>query len=254
MTKSDDTRKYVYFTADVHLELKVPDPVERENRFLNFLGKVDSPSTKSLYLLGDIWDFWYEYRDVVPKYGARVVAKLISLMDHGIEVYFIEGNHDMWAYSFFEELGIRKLPQPSFVRIGEKNFCIGHGDCIGGAKFGYRVMMGVFHSRIARFLFSTLHPWIAYRFGLGWSNSNRRKHTPYHFQGAGEPLYKFAENCNAGRTDKIDYFVFGHFHDSVDLAIPSGGRLMIVRDWISGGQPCLRFDTTCTDGPVAVDL
>jgi len=256
---SDDTRKYIYFVADVHLGLSVADPAERENRFLDFLSKIDNPSTKSVYLLGDIWDFWYEYHDVVPKQGARVVARLIALMDHGVEVYFIEGNHDIWTYSFFEELGIKKLQQPAVAQIGGKTFCLGHGDCIGGAAFGYRLMIGIFHSRVAQFLFSTLHPRIAFRFGLKWSNSNRRKHTPYHFRGSDEPLFKFAEQWNsgvyAGSTPiKADYFVFGHFHDSVNLALPSGGRLLIVKDWISGGQPCLKFSVDGSADPEAVDL
>lgn len=233
-------RSDIYFVADVHLGLKIADPEEREARFLHFLKGIPVERTRALYLLGDIWDFWYEYRDVVPRIGARVVAALVRLMDEGVEVWFCPGNHDIWTYSFFESLGMHRFEQPYHVRLGDKDFCIGHGDLLGGAPAGYRFMLGVFRCRPLQRLFSTLHPWLAYRFGLGWSNSNRRKHTPYHFRGAEEPLYRFAEE--EAQRRHVDYFVFGHFHDAVDLALPSGARLFVLKDWMDGGMPCGVFN------------
>lgn len=239
-------RKLVYFIADAHLGLKQGDPAEREARLVKFLKELPRDA-KALYLLGDMWDFWYEYRDVVPKEGARVVAELIQLMDAGVEVFFFEGNHDMWTYSFFESLGMKKLAQPSFVEIGGKTFCLGHGDGLGGAKWSYRLMLKIFHCRFCQVLFSTIHPWLAYRFGLSWSDSNRRTHAPYTFRGAEEPLYKFASDVLLERH--VDYFVFGHFHCFADIPVeaPDGGsdaaaRLLVVRDWIRGSQPYALFD------------
>lgn len=229
-------RTEVYFVSDVHLGLKIGDPEEREKRFVNFLKGLPRERTKALYLLGDIWDFWYEYRDVVPREGVRVVAQFIDLMDSGIELYFFEGNHDIWTYSFFESLGMKKLRQPCVVEIGGRKFCLGHGDGLGGAKWSYRLMLKIFHCRFLQVLFSTMHPWIAYRIGLGWSNSNRRTHKPYHFRGADEPLYKFAVDFS-GRQN-VDCFVFGHFHDAADMTLPTGSRFVLVKDWMSGGMPC----------------
>lgn len=231
-------RTKVYFVADVHLGLNLKDPADRENRFVSFLKSIRKPETRALYLLGDIWDFWYEYRDVVPKEGARVVSELVQLMDEGIEVYFFEGNHDMWTFSFFESLGMKKLQQPFTATIGGKTFCLGHGDGLGGAKTGYRIMLSVFHNRLARFLFSQLHPWVAFRFGLDWSNSSRRSHSPYHFKREEEPLYKFA----AGMEEQPDYFIFGHFHDEVDMIMPSGARFVVLKDWMDGSQPHAEYD------------
>ena len=94
-------RRLVYFVSDVHLGLRTADPVERERRFLSFLDGIPAEETRALYLLGDIWDFWYEYRDVVPREGARVVAKFIALMDEGVQVCFFPSNHDMCCFSFF---------------------------------------------------------------------------------------------------------------------------------------------------------
>lgn len=236
-------RNKTYFVADVHLGLRTTDPKEREERFVGFLKRIEQDA-KALYLLGDIWDFWYEYRDVVPKTGTRVIAQLIRLMDTGVEVFFFEGNHDIWTFSYFESLGMKKLHQPHFLEIEGRRFCIGHGDGIGGAKPGYRIMLKVFHNKVAQALFSTLHPWIAYRFGLGWSHSNRRKHTPYHFTGPGEPLYEFAVSTLKER--RVDCFVFGHFHDDVDLPLEGGSRLVVLKDWMEGGHPHAVLDESGT--------
>lgn len=228
-----------YFVADVHLGLGIGNPQEREDRFVQFLKSIRNPETKALYLLGDIWDFWFEYRDVIPREGARVVSELIQLLDEGVDVFFFEGNHDMWAFSFFESLGMKRLHQPYFTEIGGKTFCLGHGDGLGGAKWNYALMLKVFHSKVAQRLFSTLHPWLAYRFGLGWSNSNRRTHKPYEFKGESEPLYKFA----ASSERKADFYIFGHYHCSADATLPDGSRLFIVKDWMSGGAPHICFDS-----------
>ena len=232
-------RSLVYFVSDVHLGLRNADPAEREARFVAFLKGVPRDAL-ALYLLGDIWDFWYEYRDVVPREGARVVAELVALMDAGVQVYFFPGNHDMWSFSFFESLGIRRCEQPQLVELGGKSFCLGHGDGLGGGSLSYRFLNRLFSSRFVQWLFSLLHPWLAYRLGTGWSGSKREKHSSYHFAGAGEPLYRFAVEQSS--QVHVDYFIFGHFHDSVDLQLPSGSRLIVLQDWISGGTPHAVFN------------
>ena len=126
-------RRYTYFVADVHLGLDVNDPRAREARFVSFLRSLDPEQTAALYLLGDIFDFWYEYRDVVPKGYCRVFAAIQDLIEAGVEVYFFQGNHDVWTYSYFEELGMHRLVQPATVEIGGKVFCLGHGDGLGPA-------------------------------------------------------------------------------------------------------------------------
>lgn len=230
--------KRTYFVSDVHLGLQVSDPADRERRFTDFLRSLP-PETEALYMLGDIWDFWYEYRDVVPKGYIRVLSALQELMDRGVQVYFFQGNHDVWTYSYFEELGMKRLEQPAIVEMDGKRFCLGHGDGLGPVPFGYRFLRGAFHNRVLQFLFSLLHPWIAFRLGNGWSKGNRlARHEEYVFKGKDEPLYKFAEDF-AVRND-IDYFVFGHYHTSVDMTLPSGARLLVLKDWMDG-SPYLYF-------------
>ena len=222
--------EYAYFVSDVHLGLKVGNPEEREGRFVNFLRSLPS-GTAALYLLGDIWDFWYEYRDVVPKGYVRVFGALADLMDRGVKVYFFQGNHDVWTYSYFEELGMIRLEQPATVEIGGKRFCLGHGDGLGPVPAGYRLLRGIFHNRILQFLFSMLHPWLAFRFGNGWSKKNRlARHEEYEFRGKEEPLYRFAAEFE--KTHETDCFIFGHYHADVALKTPAGADFYVLKDWM----------------------
>ena len=222
-------RNLSYFVADVHLGLQVAEPAAREARFDSFLKGIPAAETEALYLLGDIWDFWYEYRDVVPKGYTRVFAALQDLMDAGVKVFFFEGNHDIWTYGYFEELGMVKLVQPQVVRIGHRVFCLGHGDGLGPGMWGYKFMRGMFHNRFLQKCFSALHPRIAFRLGNGWSRDSRlSKNIGYTFKGEEEPLYKFC----ASFKEPVDYFVFGHYHCAVSLSV-GAGRLLVLQDWIS---------------------
>ena len=232
-------KSLTYFVSDVHLGLQVADPVDRERRFVEFLRGLPE-ETAALYLLGDIWDFWYEYKHVVPKGYVRVFAALTELIDRGVDVFFFQGNHDVWTYSYFEELGMKKLQQPAVVEIAGKRFCLGHGDGLGPVPLGYRFLRGIFHNRILQFLFSMLHPWIAFGLGNGWSRSNRLSHDKeYEFRGPDEPLVKFAEQFSS--VHDVDYFVFGHYHVSVDMPLASGSRLLVLKDWIHS-SPYFCFD------------
>ena len=239
----------IYFTADVHLGLPAGDAPDREERFVSWLKGIRRPDTEALYLLGDIWDFWYEYRDVIPREGARVVSEIIQLVEYGIEVCYIPGNHDIWLYSFWQDMGVKVLDQPYKVTLQRKNLLVGHGDGLGGASKSYSFMLKVFHNRFCQKLFSALHPWLAFRLGTDWSNRNRRSHGGYKFRGGEEPLYKFCvAECGKAADEgaPVDYCIFGHFHDAVDLMLPvpeavgpdgrPGPRLVVLKDWIGGGN------------------
>lgn len=228
-------RKLTYFASDVHLGLDVKDPAEREERFTVFLKSIPVKDTEALYLLGDIWDFWYEYHDVVPKGYVRVFAALMDLMDAGVKVYFFQGNHDIWCYHYFEDMGMIILQQPHVVKIGEKVFCLGHGDGLGPGHHLYKLMRWGFRSRFFQGLFSLLHPYLAFRFGKGWSKKSRvAKTVEYVFRGTEEPLYKFAVDFL--RHTHVDYFVFGHFHCKVDMTLPGGARLIVLKDWMDSSN------------------
>ena len=203
-----------YFVSDVHLGLQVADPAAREARFVDFLRSLPE-DTESLYLLGDIWDFWYEYRDVVPKGYVRVLASIQDLIARGVKVYFFQGNHDVWTYSYFEELGMIRLTQPALVDIAGKKFCLGHGDGLGPSPMGYRFLRGIFHCRLLQVLFSMLHPWIAFRLGNNWSKGNRlARKEEYVFKGEREPLYKLAVE-KAFRKPVENMFIYSIISDEL---------------------------------------
>lgn len=238
-------KRLTYFASDVHLGLDVKGPAAREARFVAFLRSIDPSVTESLFLLGDIWDFWYEYRDVVPKGYTRVFAAVQDLIDAGVKVYFFQGNHDVWTYRYFEELGMKRLVQPAVVDVSGKKFCLGHGDGLGPAPAGYRFLRRVFHSRFLQMLFSCLHPWLAFRLGNGWSKNNRlARHEEYVFRGVDEPLHKFA--VDFASRQHVDCFVFGHYHVSVDYRLPGGERFIVLKDWLDG-SPFLCYDSSVGD-------
>lgn len=229
-------KKLHYFVSDVHLGCDVLDPSDREARFVAFLRSLPQ-QTASLYLLGDIWDFWYEYKDVVPRGYLRVFAALTDLMDRGVEIYFFQGNHDVWTFSYFEQLGMKRLEQPYILKLDGKIFCLGHGDGLGPVAKGYLRLRRLFHNRFAQKLFSTIHPRIAFAFGNSWSRRNRLAHSQeYDFRGLSEPLSIFSENFAAEYAsshdgEKIDYFIFGHYHSAVDMMLPCGSRFLMLKDW-----------------------
>lgn len=224
-------RNLTYFVSDVHLGLDVKHPKDREARFVRFLQGIPKDKTEALYLLGDIWDFWYEYHDVVPKGSIRVFAALLDLMDAGVRVYFFQGNHDIWTYNYFADMGITILQQPSIVVIRGKKFCLGHGDGLGPGHFWYKVMRWCFRNYVIQALFNLVHPYIAFRLGKGWSKQSRvAKSLDYRFRGEDEPLFKFAVEFS--RHQPVDYFIFGHFHVAVDMKLPTGAELFVLKDWM----------------------
>lgn len=224
------SRHLTYFVSDVHLGLDVQDPAAREAAFVSFLRGIPAGETDAVYLLGDIWDFWYEYKDVVPRGYVRVFAAILDLLDRGVRVYFFPGNHDIWAYSYFAQLGMTVLKQPYYVQIGSRRFCLGHGDGLGPGNYGYKFMRAVFHNRFLQKCFSTLHPRIAFRLGENWSRKSRlAKNVGYVFKGEDEPLYKWCSK----NARKADVFIFGHYHARVDIPIKKS-RLLMLGDWISG--------------------
>lgn len=228
--------KLYYFVSDIHLGLNYMNPAERERRFASFLYALPQ-NTEKLFLLGDIFDFWYEYRDVIPNKYTRVLGALAALVDRGVEVHFFNGNHDIWTYHYFEkELGVvMERKQPAVFEIGGKYFCLGHGDGLDPLDKGYKLLKWLFTNRVAQILFSALHPRWAFGFGYSWSKHNRLAQKQlFNFKGKDEPLVKFATEFQASlpADKKIDYFIFGHYHYNTSYKFEDGSQLFILGEWI----------------------
>lgn len=234
-----EERKGIYFVSDVHIGADDGNPQEREDRFVDFLRSIPKDSAKAVYMLGDIWDLWYEYRDLIPKDGARVVALMSELVSSGVEVHFFPGNHDMWVSDFFGRIGVQMHSQPEFLTLDGKVFCLGHGDIVGGVDAGYRFLHWVYTSKVVQFIFSLLHPRILFAMSRKWFRISRNSHKPFDFIPEKQRIVRWAENVSAER--KVDYFVFGHFHRKVQITLPGGSEFFIMGDWVNS-SPFLFFD------------
>lgn len=241
-------RNLHFFLSDVHLGLDYKDPQARERRFAAFLKGLPE-NTKALYLLGDIFDFWYEYKNVIPRKYTRTLGALAELVDNGVEVYFFNGNHDIWTYGYFEqELGIKVLQQPYVVEIGGKKFCLGHGDGLGEGDLGYKLLNGMFKNRFLQWLFSGVHPRWAFSLAYMWSRHNRLMHDDnvWKWKGEKERIVKFAGRMQEQYGGSIDFFIFGHFHYKVHMNLQQGGELFLLGEWIHNDYDYLVFDgETC---------
>ena len=226
----------VYFASDVHLGFPNPEQSQwREHLFVNWLDSIKNDAVE-LYLVGDIFDFWYEYKFVIPKGFVRTLGKLAELADLGVKVHFFTGNHDVWAFSYLhDEIGATLHFEPFTTEIAGKKFHIAHGDGLGPGEWSYKLLLGIFHSRIAQFLFSTfLHPNLAMRFGHSWSNSSRNGKglvAPPYMGDDKEHIYMYAKELAA--KEHFDYMIFGHRHIIVEKEIEPDTHFVMLGDGLT---------------------
>lgn len=226
-----------YFASDMHLGLEARTPAaEREKTLVRWLDEV-SADADAIMLVGDVFDFWFEWKRVIPKGFTRLLGKLSELTDRGVRIHFFTGNHDMWAYDYLNtECGVVVHQRPEvFEAYGRKVF-VAHGDELYLRRTKpvlMRVMSMLFYSQFWRRTFAALvHPDTALRFGLWWSlRSRRSKRTAYRFAGEEEYLVKYAREYRT--CVDIDYFVFGHLHCAVDYKLDERSRVIILGEWLS---------------------
>ena len=229
--------KNVYFISDAHLgSLAISHARMQERRLVRFLDSIKEKAA-AVYLLGDMFDFWYEYKYVVPKGYTRFLGKLSELADMGVELHYFIGNHDIWAYDYLRsECGVILHRKPATVELCGKVFLLAHGDGLGDTDQGFKLIRFIFHNKLCQTLFSSLHPRWAIPFGLQWAKHSRLKRTeggelPYLGEDK-EPLVLWSKRYLM-RHPEVDFFVFGHRHIELDLKIGSKSRLLIIGDWIS---------------------
>lgn len=222
----------IYFASDFHLG--VPDAwasAERERRIVRWLDCIEE-NAKEIFLLGDVFDFWFEYRDVVPKGYVRLLGKLATMADNGCKIHFVCGNHDLWIRDYFEkDLGFIIHRSAFETIIDGKRFLIGHGDGLDFSDRKYRFISRLFKSRFCVAAFAALHPRWAYTIGKTWSRKSRLSHSESDKVNLyeQEPIYKY---CMA-ELDKrnIDFFVFGHRHLKCNLSLKNGSRYINTGFW-----------------------
>ena len=228
--------KNVYFLSDAHLgSLAIPHGRMQERRLVRFLDSIKQKAS-AIYLLGDMFDFWDEYRYVVPKGYTRFLGKISELTDMGVEVHFFTGNHDLWTYGYLEEeCGMIVHRKPITTEIYGKVFFLAHGDGLGDPDKKFKFLKWMFNNRVCQKLLNAAHPRWGMWLGLTWAKHSRLKHAdgkePPYMGEKREHLVLFTKEYIKTHPN-IDYFIYGHRHIELDLMLSRKSRMMIIGDWI----------------------
>jgi len=227
----------IYFASDFHLGLPAASlPVEREKRVVAWLNSIVNEA-KEIYLLGDIFDFWWEYKLVVPRGFTRFLGTIAAITDSGIPVHFFPGNHDMWVGDYLSsECGIIIHTTPYTTILNGKKFHMAHGEGLGTKDIGYKLLLSIFRNKLLRAMYSCLHPSIGIGIGHRWSLSSRLgKGIMKEFLGEErEDLIRYAKSVL--ENDKIDYFIFGHRHLARIYKLQHETEIVFLGDWINNGN------------------
>ncbi|MEZ4926442.1 MAG: UDP-2,3-diacylglucosamine diphosphatase [Saprospiraceae bacterium] len=234
--KPTEKQGKVFFASDFHLGADARlSSVERERQVIRWLDMVSSEAS-AIYLVGDIFEFWFEYKKAVPKGFTRLLGKLAELRDGGLSIEAFTGNHDLWMFGYFEqELGIPVHKKPIQVDISGKSFFIGHGDGLGPGDTGYKLMKKVFVHPFSQWLYRWLHPDVGIRLANFFSQTSRAATPPEERHWLGEEKEWLFQYCNRKISQGVapDYFIFGHRHLPVDWQLANGtSRYLNLGDWM----------------------
>jgi len=228
------TDKNIYFASDFHLgSPSYEKSLEREKQIVLWLESIKNKASE-IYLVGDVFDFWFEYKHAIPKGFVRLQGKIAELTDIGIKVHLFRGNHDMWIFDYLpKELGIELHDGTIKREFFGKNCLIGHGDGLGPGDYRYKLIKKIFRNRLGQWFFARLHP----NFGIGLANHLSRKSRlstgkeDFIFNSIEEEnLFHF---CNDyPRKDEVDFFIFGHRHLALDVEVKNQGRYINLGEWM----------------------
>ncbi|WP_461589002.1 UDP-2,3-diacylglucosamine diphosphatase [Winogradskyella sp.] len=226
--------KKIYFSSDNHLGAPTNEAsLPREKKFVAWLDEIKQDAA-AIFLIGDLFDFWFEYKTVVPKGFVRTLGKLAEISDSGIPIYFFVGNHDLWMNGYFEkELNIPVFQKPQEFSINNKLFFIGHGDGLGPGDKGFKRMKKVFTNPVFQWLFRWLHPDIGVRIAQYMSVKNKLISGDDDAKFLGEENEWLAQYSKRKLSEKHrDYFIFGHRHLPLEIPLNEGSKYMNLGDWV----------------------
>ncbi len=235
ITITTSENKKVYFASDQHLGAPTQEAsFPREKKFVAWLNEVKKDA-EAIFILGDLFDFWFEYKTVVPKGFVRVLGKLAEIKDSGIPIYFFVGNHDLWMNDYFEkELNIPVYHSPQEFIINKKTFLIGHGDGLGPGDTGYKRMKKVFTFPLFQWMFRWLHPDLGVKLGQYMSVKNKLISGDEDAKFLGEENEWLVQYCKKKLTEKqYDFFVFGHRHLPMEIELQENSKYINLGDWVS---------------------
>lgn len=228
--------KKIYFASDFHLGVPTFEASrQRELKILRWLNSIEQDA-EAIFLVGDIFDFWFEYKTVVPKGAVRLLGKLAELSDRGIDIHFFVGNHDIWMFDYFpKELGITVHHKALQIELKGKHFFIAHGDGLGPHDYGYKRLKKVFTNPLCQWLFRWLHPDLGVRLANRSSSASRTAQTePEYFLGADKEWLLLYSNYKLKQLPNIDYFIFGHRHLPLDISLDNQqSRYLNLGEWFN---------------------
>jgi UDP-2,3-diacylglucosamine hydrolase len=226
--------KKIYFASDFHLGVSSGyESLEREKKVVSWLSSIQE-SAAHIFILGDIFDFWFEYKYTIPKGFVRLLGKFMELRDLGIPITFFTGNHDMWMFHYFQdEFGIRVFYDPLTLKIQDKKFYIGHGDGLGPGDRKYKTIKKIFKNKTAQGVFNWIHPTLGIGLARYWSKKSRIKNSlkDQDFHAEREWLLQFCKELES--IEHHDYYIFGHRHLPLNIQINEFSRYINIGDWLS---------------------
>jgi UDP-2,3-diacylglucosamine hydrolase len=235
--------KKLYFASDFHLG--APNTQEskiREQRITRWLDSIANDAA-GIFLVGDIFDFWFEYGEVIPKGFIPFISKIAQLRAQGIPIYFFTGNHDLWMRDYFTtELGIPVYHEPIWLTSEGKSFLVGHGDGLGPGDRSYKVLKKVFTNPVSNWLFKWIHPDLGVKLAKAWSGHSRITNIAKdesHFLGVDEWLWQYSKEVE--EKTHFDYYVFGHRHLPLELLVGKKSIYFNLGEWVSQNN-FLHFD------------
>lgn len=231
----DLQHKKIFFASDFHLGVPNHEvSVAREKKIIAWLDSIKNEA-HTIYLLGDIFDFWFEYKHAIPKGHIRLQGKLAELRDAGIPIVFFTGNHDMWMFDYFpKELGIPVYRDPLVLEVGSQRLLIGHGDGLGPGDHTYKILKKFFNSSFCQWLFARLHPNLGIGIANRWSKSSRLTNMKREDGYQGNEKEFLWVYCNEiEQKQHHDYYIFGHRHLPLDLPIGEHSRYINLGEWVN---------------------
>ena len=227
--------KKVYFASDNHLGApNLEDSLVREKKFVSWLDKVKEDA-EAIILVGDIFDFWFEYKEVVPKGFTRTLGKLAEISDRGIDIHFFAGNHDMWLRDYFQkELNLKIHTGSEIFTINDQKLFVAHGDGLGPGDTSFKLMKKVFQNPFFNWCFRCLHPDLGVKLGKFLSNKNRLKSAVEDLKFNGNENEWLTKYCRAKlEKEHYDCFIFGHRHLPLEIELSNKSKYINLGDWIT---------------------
>jgi len=227
--------KKIYFSSDNHLGApNLEESLVREKKFVSWLDTIKKDA-EAIFLVGDIFDFWFEYSEVVPKGFTRTLGKLAEISDAGIPIHYFAGNHDMWLVDYFQkELNLTVHNKPKIFTINDKKFFVGHGDGLGPGDKSFKIMKKIFKNPFFNWCFRCVHPDLGIKLGKYLSNKNRLKSSLEDLKFNGNENEWLTKYCKEKlKNEHYDYFIFGHRHIPLEIELSPNSTYINLGDWIT---------------------